>query len=138
MMARPSRETEDTSMPNILIVDDSATDRTLAGKLLEREGDFSITFATNGCEALEQICAERPFLAVLDINMPALDGYGVCQELERLGGPFERLPVILLTKLRSRALEILGGELGAYLQKPVDRDQLLEAVNTFVPETHCG
>eukprot|EP00913_Durusdinium_trenchii_P008782 g8248.t1 len=95
---------------------------------------FEVLSACDGREAVEMICAEHPFLAVLDINMPALDGYGVCQELKRKGEPFDRLPVIFLTTLRSRALEILGGELGAYLQKPVDPDELLEAINTFIPE----
>lgn len=121
------------SMLKVLVADDSRTIRTQLKQILSQAG-YEVLSANDGGEAVEQICAERPFLAVLDINMPVLDGYGVCQELKRKGDPFDRLPVIFLTTLRSRALEMLGGELGAYLQKPVDPDELIEAVNTFVPE----
>ncbi len=125
------------SMLKVLVADDSRTIRTQLKQILSEAG-FEVVTACDGREALEQICAERPFLAVLDVNMPALDGYGVCQELTRMGGTMDQLPVIFLTTLRSRALEILGGELGAYLQKPVDPDQLLEAINAFVPERLQG
>lgn len=121
------------SMLKVLVADDSRTIRTQLKQILSEAG-YEVITACDGREAVEQICAEKPFLAVLDINMPILDGYGVCQELKRLGGPLNKLPVIFLTTLRSRALEMLGGELGAYLQKPVDTNDLLEAVNTFIPE----
>lgn len=117
----------------VLVADDSRTIRTQLRQILSQAG-YEVITASDGCEAVDQICAQRPFLAVLDINMPIMDGYGVCQELKRRGEPLDRLPVVFLTTLRSRALEMLGGEMGAYLQKPVDPDELLEAVNTFVPE----
>jgi DNA-binding response OmpR family regulator len=65
--------------------------------------------------------------------MPFLDGYGVCQELKRLGEPWSQVPIIFLTALESHALELLGHELGAYLQKPVCREKLLQTVADVLP-----
>ena len=120
----------------VLVADDSRTIRTQLKQILDGAG-FEVVMASNGREAVETICRENPFLAVLDVNMPHLDGYGVCQALKQLGDPWESLPIVFLTTLRSRALEMLGSELGAYLQKPVERDVLLETINAFVPEQLC-
>ena len=64
--------------------------------------------------------------------MPDVDGYGVCQTLQEKGPPFKEIPIVLLTSLNSHALEVLGDELGAYLQKPVNPDALLDAVKLHV------
>jgi len=56
--------------------------------------------------------SEDPALVILDINMPRLDGYGFC------------------THDKSIALETLGKEMGAYLQKPISEEKLLEVVES--------
>ncbi len=81
-------------MPNILIVDDSAVDRTLAGKLLEREDDVELSFATNGREALDSIEATRPDVIVSDLQMPEMDGLELVAEVRR---NYPSVPVILMT-----------------------------------------
>ena len=50
-----------------------------------------------------------------------------------MGPPYSEMPIIFLTTLESHALELLGDELGAYLQKPVRPQQLLETIAQFVP-----
>lgn len=61
-------------MIRLLVVDDSALMRRLLGDVLEAEGDFEVTFARDGLEALAQIQTARPDVVTLDINMPGLDG----------------------------------------------------------------
>jgi DNA-binding response OmpR family regulator len=72
-----------------------------------------------------------PQLLVLDIQMPDLDGYAVCEELKRWGEPWSVLPIVFLTSLQSHALSLLGNEMGAYLRKPVCPTELLHAVRRF-------
>ena len=115
----------------ILIVDDSRTVRVQLAKILSDAG-FETFEASGGREALTSVGELRPNLMILDIQMPDMDGYGVCQELKQMGEPFERLPVVFLTSLESHALDLLGDAMGAYLQKPVVPDDLLSVVNRFM------
>ena len=112
---------------NILVVDDSATVRTRVRQILAEAG-FRVTTAADGREAVELSKTQVPHLAVVDIEMPSLDGYGLCQELQQLGPPWSEVPIVFLTTLKSHALEMLGGTLGAYLQKPVSGEQLLNTI----------
>ena len=116
----------------VLVVDDSRTVRTFVVRALVEAG-YETVQASDGREALEAVSKERPDLAILDIQMPYLDGYGVCQEFQRMGVPYSDIPIVFLTTVDSNALELLGDELGAYLQKPVQPEQLLETVKRFVP-----
>ena len=63
--------------------------------------------------------------AILDINMPELDGYAVCQQLDYINS---RMPVIFLTGVEANAVKILGDRMGAYLAKPVCGERLVQAV----------
>ena len=118
--------------PKILVVDDSRAVRTVVKRTLCPVG-YQIETAADGMESLAVIKRDCPQLAILDIRMPFLDGYGVCQELQKMGAPYSEIPIIFLTTIESHALELLGDELGAYLQKPVRPQQLLETVARFVP-----
>jgi len=115
----------------ILVADDSRTIRTQVRQILTAAG-FNVIEASSGQEALDQIDEQCPALAVVDVNMPEVDGYGVCQTLQEKGPPWDELPIVLLTSLDSHALELLGDQLGAYLRKPVRADTLLDAVRTNV------
>lgn len=117
--------------PRILIADDSKTIRTQVRRVLETNG-FDVVEAHDGKEALELARLDPPAAMVLDINMPGLDGFGVCLELRKQGLPLSGIPIVFLTSSQSQALEILGDEVGAYLKKPVDESELLHAVQDFV------
>jgi CheY-like chemotaxis protein len=121
----------------ILVVDDSRTIRVQVRQILSDAG-YDVIEADSGSEALDQIEQQRPALAILDINMPDVDGYGVCQALQQWGSPWKELPIVLLTADNSRALELLGEELGAYLRKPVDPLALLDAVGTHLDQPVAG
>jgi CheY-like chemotaxis protein len=113
--------------PKVLVVDDSRTLRLKLQRTLTAAG-YSVTLASSGREAIDRIDQERPQVVILDIQMPEMDGYEVCEELKRMGPPFERLPIIFLTIVESHALSLLGTTMGAYLQKPVTPATLLSAV----------
>jgi DNA-binding response OmpR family regulator len=112
-----------------LIVDD---DRVLADVLaftLRREG-FQITLAYDGEAALERWAEEQPDLIVLDVNMPRLDGFAVCQRIREQADT----PIILLT-VRGEEDDIVRGlRLGAddYITKPFSPRQLVARVQAVL------
>jgi DNA-binding response OmpR family regulator len=105
-----------------LIVDD---DRVLADVLaftLRREG-FQVLQAHDGVEALQRWTEEQPDLVVLDVNLPKLDGFHVCQQIREQSDT----PIVLLT-VRGEEDDIVRGlELGAddYITKPFSPRQLV-------------
>jgi CheY-like chemotaxis protein len=114
------------SMPKLMVVDDSHSIRLSMQKTLSKAG-YEVITASDGIEAIERL-EESPALIVLDVNMPGLDGYGVCEKLRELGSNYDDLPVVFLTSMKSKALQMLGQEFGAYLQKPVAEDELLSVI----------
>jgi OmpR family response regulator RpaB len=105
----------------ILVVDDEASIRRILQTRLEMIG-YSVVTASDGEEALSAFHRETPDLIVLDVMMPKLDGYGVCQELRKQSD----VPIIMLTALADVADRITGLELGAddYMTKPFSPKEL--------------
>jgi len=119
------------SAPKVLVADDSRTIRTQLELILSQEG-IDVVTASTGIDALEQIFREEPDLAILDINMPEMDGYGVCQELIACGEPWDQMPIVFLNSLDSHALELLGLRMGAYLRKPVVGERVVDVVQSLL------
>lgn len=92
----------------ILVVDDEASIRRILETRLSMIG-YDVVTAGDGEEALEMFRKAEPDLVVLDVMMPKLDGYGVCQELRKESD----VPIIMLTALGDVADRITGLELGA-------------------------
>jgi DNA-binding response OmpR family regulator len=120
----------------ILVADDSATVRTQICRVLSEAG-YPVLEATNGLAAVRMANSEPLSLAILDIDMPYLDGFGVCQEIKHMGPPWDEIPIVFLTASRSHALEMLGQQLGAYVQKPVSPVELLSLVEELVSKSPC-
>ena len=114
------------SKPKILVVDDSQSVRVQVKRILVQAG-YEVITAEDGNEAIAMLC-HNPELMILDVNMPGLDGYSVCEKLKSMGTEFQDLPIVFLTSMNSKALEMLGREFGDYLQKPVCEADLLAAV----------
>lgn len=125
------------SETTILLADDSSTVRTMISRVLCEAG-FRVVAARDGREAIDLAKRELPVLAVLDIVMPELDGYGVVEQLKGMGEPFCRLPIVFLTCVDSKALELLGDEYGAYLRKPVKPDELLAVIREHLPRNQLN
>ncbi|MFN3678287.1 MAG: response regulator transcription factor RpaB [Thermosynechococcus sp.] len=105
----------------ILVVDDEASIRRILETRLSMIG-YTVVTAADGEEALTTFRQEQPDLVVLDVMMPKLDGYGVCQELRKESD----VPIIMLTALGDVADRITGLELGAddYVVKPFSPKEL--------------
>ncbi len=109
----------------ILIVDDLLTERTLAGRLLSRESDWILSYATNGRDALRQIELQPPDLILTDLHMPELNG------LELVSAVRERyptIPVILMTAAGNEEIAVKALRSGAasYVPKRVLAQQLVD------------
>ena len=121
-------------MARIMVVDDERDVVTLIKFLLEKEG-HAITEAFNGAEALELLGldpvkpdVQRPELVVLDIMMPIVDGYTVCQRMQQ-DPRCRRIPIVILTA-RGQMKELFSGtpNIADYLEKPFDPKMLRERI----------
>ena len=103
--------------PKVLIVDDAPAKLHTLNAILA--GEVDVLFATGGVEALEVARAERPDLVLLDVIMPGMDGYQVCQALKD-DPETSAIPVIFVTAMGEVDDETKGLELGAidYIVKP--------------------
>ncbi len=111
----------DNHKEKILVVDDEASIRRILETRLSIIG-YTVVTAADGEEALVAYKKESPNLIILDIMMPKLDGYGVCQEIRKES----EIPIIMLTALGDVADRITGLELGAddYVTKPFSPKEL--------------
>ncbi|MBE9209894.1 response regulator transcription factor [Nostoc sp. LEGE 06077] len=111
----------DTRKEKILVVDDEASIRRILETRLSMIG-YDVVTAGDGEEALVLFRSSLPDLIVLDVMMPKLDGYGVCQEIRNQSD----VPIIMLTALADVADRITGLELGAddYIAKPFSPKEL--------------
>jgi CheY-like chemotaxis protein len=118
-------------MTTVLIVDDSAVDRRLAGKLLEKSGEMTIQYAVNGADALERIAASPPDLVVTDLQMPVLGGLELVEQVRR---KFPLVPVILMTAHGSEAVAVQALMSGAasYVPKTELPRHLAETVQNVL------
>jgi two-component system, OmpR family, response regulator RpaB len=113
----------------ILVVDDEINIRRILETRLSIMG-YEVITAADGEEALFLYRKEMPNLIILDIMMPKLDGYGVCQEIRKES----EIPIIMLTALNDVTDKITGLELGAddYIVKPFSPKELEARVKSIL------
>jgi adenylate cyclase len=116
--------------PMVLVADDRVDNVELVCELLEMEG-YRALGAYNGQEALDRIYESRPDLVILDLGMPLLNGYEVCERL-KADPATAGIPVLILTAWAAPEQRVKGLQLGAedYLAKPFDSRELMERVKT--------
>nr|YP_009400025.1 putative transcriptional regulator OmpR [Tolypiocladia glomerulata]ARW69844.1 putative transcriptional regulator OmpR [Tolypiocladia glomerulata] len=119
----------DNHKEKILIVDDEISIRRILETRLSMIG-YDVVSASDGEEALQIFRKEYPTLVVLDVMMPKLDGYGVCQELRKESD----VPIIILTALGDVSDRITGLELGAddYIVKPFSPKELEARIRSIL------
>ena len=115
-----------TAMEEILIVDDERMIRAGLAQLLSGAG-FAVREARDGKSALAAVAERRPDLVLLDVMMPGMDGFEVC---ERILAADRDLPVVFLTAKDSESDQVRGLEVGAddFLSKTVGEEVLLARV----------
>ena len=121
--------------PKVLIVDDEAEARTALGEFLQGQG-YVIREAVDGEEALAKTFTERPDVLLLDLRLPKLDGYQVCQTLK--GNPItSAIPIIMVTALNTTPQKVKGIEYGAddYVTKPFDLEELFARIKMVLRRT---
>jgi signal transduction histidine kinase/class 3 adenylate cyclase/ActR/RegA family two-component response regulator len=133
LLSKLSPNPRQQGMPQykILVVDDDSVSLQVISNYL-REYDYAIDQALNGKEALEIISKGfTPDLILLDVVMPEMSGYELCQRI-RAQFPADELPIIMLTG-RGQVSDLVEGlNLGAndYLTKPIAKNELLARIST--------
>jgi CheY-like chemotaxis protein len=117
--------------PSILIADDYDDNRELLRLMLETEG-YQIREARNGREALDVARSDVPAVALIDLSMPSLDGWGLLREL-RADERTRAIPCVAVTAFaadqdRRRALE---AGFDGYISKPFRSKELIELVGSL-------
>lgn len=121
-----------TSQARILVVDDTETNIKLLRALLKGAG-YEVVTATCGTDALTAAARENPDLILLDIMMPDLTGYEVCQRL-RSAPETGQTPIVFLTALHEledhvKAMDVGGDDI---LTKPINKLELLTRVKSLL------
>jgi len=116
----------------LLIVEDN-TELLELMRLGFKQAGLSVSTAVNGLDALKKARSLSPDVILLDLVLPELDGFAVCEVLRR-GEETSSIPIIMLTGLTSEFTRYAGLESGAdeYVTKPVSPDQLLPRIKHWL------
>jgi two-component system cell cycle response regulator len=111
----------------VLVVDDSRVNVKMLEEYLKDE--YEVLKAYSGEEALNKVKDNSPDLILLDIMMPGIDGYEVCERL-KADPETSFIPIVMVTSLEKEEQKIKGLELGAedYIVKPFSPGELLARV----------
>jgi two-component system response regulator RpaA len=118
-------------MQNVLLVDDNPDLLALLSMAIEGAG-FCVSTATNGPDALSR-GRELPDLIVLDLVLPEMDGFTVCQTLKK-DRATASVPIIIMTGLANEDNRFAGLDCGAndYLNKPFTPDEMIAKIRTLL------
>jgi DNA-binding response OmpR family regulator len=118
--------TTPTEPATILVVDDDRDSREIAARLLEKAG-YRALRAASGAEALRVVDDQPVHLLLLDVMMPEMDGFAVCEALQARG---KRIPIILLTAKDDMDTRLEGMHHGVseFLTKPINKVELFARV----------
>ena len=116
----------------ILVADDDPVTRQVLRRILEQAG-YQVAEACDGQETLDKVRELQPRLLLLDITMPHLNGFQVCQQV-REREKWRRMPIVMLTGSRQiedmRTGLVTGADL--YITKPVRAEEILQDVHSFL------
>ena len=116
----------------VLIVDDSTTSLMWQQLLLKLEGYDTLT-ARDGAEGVRVAREQQPDLILLDVSMPAMDGFAACRSL-RAAPDTKHIPILMVTTHSEMQKVLEGYESGCneYLTKPLERDEYLVKVRSYL------
>lgn len=119
-------------VPNILIVDDVSTNLAILTSIIKKAG-YMPRLVSSAKQAISAIESNAPYLILLDISMPDIDGFDLCSMLKKKPGTRE-IPVIFISALNSTEDKVRGFQLGAvdYITKPFDEEEVILRINTHL------
>jgi CheY-like chemotaxis protein len=131
ILANVSPTREPGTMNFVLVVDDSAVDRSMAGHLLAGHPEFHVEYASNGIEALELLEARLPLAVITDIQMPEMDGFQLVEAIHR---HYPSVPMIVMTAHGSEETALQALSLGAadYVPKAQLAAELRKSLDTVL------
>lgn len=117
-------------MTKVLVVDDEEHIRELIIVFLQNEG-LSVLEAVDGVDALSKLEAEKVDMVIMDIMMPNMDGWELCQEIRKYN---EDLPILMLTAKGETTQKVKGFNLGTddYMVKPFEPAELIVRVKSIL------
>jgi DNA-binding response OmpR family regulator len=120
------------SRNTILVVDDDLVGRQVLEAFLLRE-NYRLLFAEDGKQAIDMAEENDPDMILLDIMMPKLDGFDVCQHM-RKNPALKNTPIIMVTALDDRESKVKGLEAGAddFITKPIDRTEVVARIRNLL------
>ena len=120
----------------VLIADDNPNNLKVLSAMLEARG-YDVRVAMNGAQALSSILQAPPDLVMLDIHMPEMDGYQVCDALKK-DPVLKEIPVIFISALSEPFNKIMGFQKGAvdYIEKPFHIEEVEARVETHLKLAH--
>ncbi len=124
---------------SILVVEDNPDNMKLITWVMEDEG-YALTCVGSAEEALEAVDKESFDLVLMDISLPGMDGKEATRRL-RSKPEFDSLPILAVTAhaVKGEAEDILASGVSALITKPIDEDQLLQTVKSFLSrKAHHG
>ncbi len=118
----------------VLIVDDSPTEMHILSNMMERQG-YGVITADNGESGVKTAKQAKPDLILMDVVMPGTNGFQATRLLHR-DEETKDIPVIIVSTKNQATDKVWGQRQGAkaYVTKPVDESELIEAINTVFEE----
>lgn len=122
----------DTKRKRILFIEDEKDMMEMLTFRLEAAG-FEVIQAYDGQEGLDKAYAQNPDLILLDLMLPKVEGYKVCQQLKS-DEKYKRIPIAILTARASEKEKKLGYECGAeaYIAKPFEPEELMDKIKELL------
>jgi putative two-component system response regulator len=138
MNCMPNDQKSENRNSRILVVDDVEPNRELLEAHLISEG-YQVETACSGQEALEAVQTRAPDLILLDIQMPGMNGYQVCEKIKKRENT-RLIPVVMITALRELEDKIRAIEAGAedFISKPFNKLEVLARVRSLLKVKHLN
>ncbi|HEY5604834.1 MAG TPA: response regulator [Gammaproteobacteria bacterium] len=130
-MSLAHQEKPAEARPKILVVDDEPFNLEIMQEILEE--DYEVAYAKSGGECMNMVMGIMPDVVLLDVNMPGMSGYEVCQQLKE-NPKTTNIPVTFVSALDTLAERLAGYEVGGddYICKPFEASELLSKVSIAV------
>jgi CheY-like chemotaxis protein len=122
-------------LAKILLVDDEPEIRFVTRRMLEKAG-YEVVEAEDEEECMEKLKVEKPDLILLDVMMPGVRGWGICERIKS-HSKLRHIPVVMFTVRTSEEDVMKSFECGAeaHINKPFEREELLEIVEKILKKT---